>query len=246
MKKFSTAVIFLLITFSFAEAQVCTPVWVDTGYGINPDTTINLPPAYAGSAYDAVAQFKTPASTLVNGLPITIDHVVLTDVTGLSTIPASIPFYFQCNPADCSFAADSVGCVRIQGTPTLPGTYELTIQTNVYITPFFFLPFPTPGYRIVVNYPLGNADISNSKFNVSKNEPNPAVSGTNIYVTLEKTENFSVRISNVVAGAIFSAVVNGKKGINMFNIDASLFSPGIYFYTVSNGVQAVTRKMVVE
>src|SRR6185295_254067 len=144
------------------------------------------------------------------------------------TIPASVPFYFQCNPPGCSFHADSVGCVSIKGTPTTIGTYDLTIATNVYITPNAFVPFSTTGYRIVVNYPIGIAPVSQTKFDVSQNLPNPIVTKADIYVNLEHAGNLSIKISNLVGNEISKQTVVGKKGFNTLSIDASRFSPGIY------------------
>ncbi len=224
---------------------MCTPMWVDTGFGINPDTILNLPPAYAGSPYDAVVQFKTPESALYYGNTIIIDHVVLTGVDGLSTIPASVPFYFQCNPSDCSFHADSVSCVRIQGTPTTPGTYDLIIQANVFITAVLFLPFPTPGYRIIVNNPIGIPSTSQTQFDVSQNFPNPVTDNTNIYVTLQHAGKFTLRILNMVGTEVLKQEVEGTKGRNIVTVYASGFSPGIYQYKVSYDEGTITRRMVV-
>ncbi|MEO5675510.1 MAG: T9SS type A sorting domain-containing protein [Chitinophagales bacterium] len=228
-----------------AKAQVCTPMWVDTGFGINPDTILNLPPAYAGSPYDAVVQFKTPESALYYGSTINIDHVVLTGVDGLSTIPASVPFYFQCNPSGCSFQADSVGCVRIQGTPATPGTYDLIIQANVFITAVLFLPFPTPGYRIIVNNPIAIPAISQTQFDVSQNLPNPVTDNTNIYVNLPHAGKFTLRISNMVGTEVLKHEEEGMKGRNIVTVQASGFEPGIYQYKVSHDDSIITRRMVV-
>ncbi len=245
MKRFFLAVI-ILFTFSLSAFSQCTPMWVDTGYGISPDTIVNLPSGNVGSPYSAVVQFKTPSSTIYNNQTIYIDHVVLTNVDGLSSIPGSVPFYFQCNPANCAFYADSVGCVNIQGTPTTPGTYDLTIQTNVYITAVVYLPFSTTGYHIVVNNPIGIAPISQTNFDVSQNTPNPVRTKTNVYVNLEHAGNFTVKISNLVGNEVLKQNNIGKKGFNSTSIDASALASGIYFYTVSDGEHSITKRLVVD
>jgi len=38
----------------------------------------------------------------------------------------------------------------------------------------------------------------------------------------------------------------GKKGFNTVTIDASQFAPGIYFYSVSDGENSITKRMVVD
>ena len=246
MKKFLLAIVLIPVISSAAYSQACIPMWTDTTHGISPDTTVNLPPANAGSPYDAVVQFKVPTSTSYSGNSIPIDHIVLTSVDGLSAIPASVPFYFQCNPPSCSFHSDSTACVTIKGTPSTIGTYNLTIQANVYITPVLFIPFPTNGYRIVVHNPIGIPPVSQTKFDVAQNLPNPVTTNTDIYVNLQHAGSFTLKISNLVGNEVLKQTIAGKKGLNTVNLDASRFPPGIYFYSVSDGEHSMTKRMVVD
>lgn len=247
MKKFFLSIVLIPVISFAAYSQACIPMWTDTSHGISPDTTVNLPPANVGSPYDAVVQFRVPTSAPSPfGGVISIDHIVLTNVEGLSAIPAEVPFYFQCNPPSCSFYADSVACVTIKGTPSTIGTYNLTIQANVYFTPVAFLPFPTTGYRIVVHNPIGIPPVSQTKFDVSQNLPNPVASNTDIYVNLQHAGNFTLKISNLVGNDVLKQTIAGKKGLNTVNLDASGFPPGIYFYSVSDGEHSMTKRMVVD
>ncbi len=146
--------IWLLILFcvgTTAAAQVaCVPMWPGTDSGIYPDTIVNLPPATVGQPYATEIHFKIPTSADFNGTTVQVVKVVLTGVDGFQNIPSSVPFSFSCQPSDCSFAADSLGCVAITGTPTTVGVYPLTILTNVYITPVLYVPLSVGGYKIVV------------------------------------------------------------------------------------------------
>jgi hypothetical protein len=239
----------LLIAFSSfaAYSQACIPMWTDTTHGISPDTLTNLPPAYVGSPYDAVVQFRVPTSAPSPfGGVISIDHIVLTNVEGLSAIPAEVPFYFQCNPPGCSFHSDSVACVTIKGTPSTIGTYNLTIETNVYITQSLYSPYLTTGYRIVVHNPIGIPPVNQTKFDVSQNLPNPVATNADIYVNLQHAGNFTLKVSNLVGNEVLKQTIAGKKGLNTVNLDASQFSPGIYFYSVSDGENSMTKRMVVD
>ncbi len=146
--------IWLLVLFfagTTAAAQVaCVPMWPGTESGIYPDTIVNLPPATVGQPYATEVQFKIPTSADFNGTTVQVVKVVLTGVDGFQNIPSSVPFSFSCQPSDCSFAADSLGCVAITGTPTVAGVYPLTILTNVYITPVLYVPLTVGGYKITV------------------------------------------------------------------------------------------------
>lgn len=221
-------------------------MWTTSGSGISPDTTENLPIGYVNQPYATVAQFKVPKKAPYNGDSIDIDHIVLTNVEGLSAIPASVPFSFACNPPNCSFKADSVGCVQIIGTPTTVGTYPLIIDANVYITPVLFLPFPTPGYKIVVYQNVGVSSVNGSHFDVSQNTPNPFNDKTEIDVNLEQAASISLKVSNLVGNEVSKQVISGKKGLNKISFDATTLSPGIYFYTVSDGDHSITKRMIID
>jgi hypothetical protein len=248
MNGMKQAILFLLVKFSFltiASAQPCIPQWTGvTPSGIEPDTITNLPPAYENTPYDIVVQFKVPKvdSSIV---PITVDYVELTGIDGLSAIPNSSPFIYNCNPADCKFLGDSVGCVRIQGTPTEVGTYPLVINVTVHAG-LIAIPLATPGYEIVVNMPIGIDPISLSKFDVSQNSPNPVTTKTEIFVHLPSGGPISFKISNVIGNEIFKTEIDGRQGLNALWINASKYAPGIYFYTATDGRSTVTKRMIVK
>jgi len=247
MKRIFIVFAISLFIFFRASAQVCQPMWADTGYGISPDTFVNLPVGYVGQAYEAVAQFKVPTSTVFNSSTVTVFKIALTNVEGLATIPASVPFTYACNPDSCIFHADSVGCVRITGTPTTAGTYDLIIDANVYvITPTLFVPYPTPGYHIIVYQNVDVPTISNSHFDVSQNTPNPFSNKTDIEVNLENACDFTVKISNLLGNQVLTKNISGRKGINSVSLDADALPPGIYFYTVSDGIHSITKRMNVD
>src|SRR5262249_6820191 len=85
-------------------SQACIPSWTQPGSGIYPDTATNLPAGALNVPYDFTVQFKVPlvdSSIIPTG--INIDHIALTGVTGLDSIPASVTFHYNCNPSSCSF-----------------------------------------------------------------------------------------------------------------------------------------------
>src|SRR4030095_636201 len=125
------------------------------------------------------------------------------------------------NPTDCHFPGDSVGCVRIQGTPTTVGTYPLTINVRVHAVGGLTIPIATPGYKIVVNMPIGIAPISHTRFDVSQNSPNPVNSKTEVYVNLPKAGDIDIKVSNVIGNQILKTAVVGRQGLNTIWFDAS-------------------------
>ena len=228
-------------------SQVCVPQWTEPGSGIYPDTIQNMPPAAVNVPYDITVQFKVPKTdSSIVSTGIDVDHVELVNVEGLEAIPSSVPFHFNCNPSSCSFKADSTGCVRIQGTPNQVGVYSLTISSKVYITPVVFLPVDFSGYEIIVNETIGVSNISQSKFDVSQNSPNPANGKTLIYTNLPYAAMIELKISNVIGNEVYKTTYTGKRGLNKIYFDCASFAPGIYFYSVSDGKNSLTRRMIVE
>ena len=82
---------------------------------------------------------------------------------------------------------------------------------------------------------------------VGKNYPNPVKGITYFSVKLEKAANVTVEVSNVMGQKIMTmdkGAVNA--GSQVYSIDASQLSTGIYFYTVKINGQSYTHKMIVE
>src|ERR1041384_1219083 len=196
MKKTLLAVI-ILFAFNSKSFSQCTPSWPGGGgTGISPDSATNLPHAVEGLAYDAVVQFKTPLDTtqIVGGfpVPITIENITISSVTGLSVIPNITPFTYVPNPANGVFPGGTVDCIEITGTPSLgsAGTYPLTVDVIVN----FHLQGSTTSlnqaqtvsfYRIVVDPNTSAPTISKDKFDVAQNFPNPFSTRTNIAFHLQ-------------------------------------------------------------
>lgn len=247
MKKVITSCIISVLFISQAFSQACIPNWTEPGSGIYPDTLTDLAPGMPNVPYDFTVQFKVPlVDSSIISTGISVDHVELTGVTGLDLIPASTAFHYNCNPTSCSFKADSVGCVRIQGTPTTEGSYPLTINAKVYISPVVFLPVNFSGYHITISSTIGIPNLSQSKFDVSQNLPNPVHSKAQVFVNLPKAGAIEFKVSNVIGNQVFKTTIPGHQGLNSIAFDATSYAPGIYFYTVTSGNNSITKRMVVE
>ncbi|NQU88574.1 MAG: T9SS type A sorting domain-containing protein [Mariniphaga sp.] len=82
--------------------------------------------------------------------------------------------------------------------------------------------------------------------NVSQNYPNPFNNTSIVIVRLEKASQLSLEAFNMTGQKVYE-ISNGKVGAgsHTLTIDASNLSPGVYFYTVFAGEDAVTKKMIV-
>lgn len=89
-------------------------------------------------------------------------------------------------------------------------------------------------------------DLANT-FEVSQNYPNPVSGQTYFNVTLNEGANLNLEVYTIT-GQVVSVNDFGYKmaGTHNLNINASELASGVYFYTVSNGTDKVTRKMIVQ
>ncbi|MEM6265444.1 MAG: hypothetical protein AAGI38_23280, partial [Bacteroidota bacterium] len=109
--------------------------------GVYPDS---IPPLLGCNFGETDITFVFPRDTTVTfaGQQITIPFQSFT-ITGIAGLPAGMTW--QCNlQPDCEYDVspnavqpDTVGCIRISGTPTIPGTYPLTVFLDVDLGPTF-------------------------------------------------------------------------------------------------------------
>lgn len=89
------------------------------------------------------------------------------------------------------------------------------------------------------------SDAVPSKFDLSNNYPNPFNPTTDINVSLKQTGLMSLKIYNVL-GQVVKVVDEGYKqaGTYVYNVNMDQFASGIYFYTLHQGSNSITKKMV--
>ncbi len=82
---------------------------------------------------------------------------------------------------------------------------------------------------------------------VSQNYPNPFNNTSLISVKLEEPACLSLEVTNILGQKVYmeDRGYTGQHTVQ-FTLNADYFDPGIYFYTVRTGNQAVTRQMIVE
>ncbi|MEP7129081.1 MAG: T9SS type A sorting domain-containing protein [Chitinophagales bacterium] len=247
MKKEILFLCIFLLSFSIAFSQPCIPSWTQPGSGIYPDTIVNMPAGPTNVPYDFTVQFKVPlkdSSIIATG--IDVYQVKLTGVTGLENIPSSVAFHYNCNPSTCAFKGDSVGCVRIQGTPTTEGVYPLTINALVYFTPVASIPVDFTGYQITISNTIGIPGLQTNRFDVGQNQPNPANSKTQLFVNLMHGGPIQVKVSNVIGNEVYRTSITGHAGVNTVSLDVSKYKAGVYFYSISDDKNSITKRMVVD
>lgn len=85
-----------------------------------------------------------------------------------------------------------------------------------------------------------------SKFDLSNNYPNPFNPSTTINFSLAKEGNVSLKVYNIMGELVKTIVDNAYKSAGSYNVSVRMdnFSSGIYFYTLTQGPNMITKKMI--
>ena len=263
-------ILFTLSLTVFAQQSPCVPdaSLQDSTFGLWPDTIQNLPIAQLDTYYEEHIQIKTPNTVgevmgdpyeidilgfPVNIAPLEIDSIKLVGVNGLPSVMST----YLSNP-DSVFMGNDIACVTLFGTPgnnelgthdisliidgwinvSVIGTVSLYDQLGDYET--------IDGYRLVVQSEMVSIDENNNlSFSVSQNSPNPFSSRTNIEFNSTNEGEYLFCIVNLLGEVQDYRIVNANYGINKIDIDASALSSGIYFYSLSNAQEMITKKMII-
>lgn len=96
-----------------------------------------------------------------------------------------------------------------------------------------------------VNAVRSNASQVPMKFELSQNYPNPFNPSTNIKVSVARAGVMSLKIYNVL-GQLVKVVDSGYKpaGTYTFNVNMDSYASGVYFYTLREGANVLTKKMM--
>jgi PKD repeat protein len=146
MKRIVLALTLVAASWISASAQ-CIPDVSITDDGIYPDTTTNLPVGTAGVFYSTDIQVKVFADTASGSITVDVVDITIDSVVGL---PAG--FSFTCNPVSGIFPGGGNGCIRLFGTNSVAGTYDLTVYVTLNGLVFGSFPYSQSsailGYRI--------------------------------------------------------------------------------------------------
>jgi hypothetical protein len=166
---------------------------------------------------------------------------------------------------------DSLACVKISGmipTGAATGINNLNISLRVYTSNIHsadlvldaLIPTLYPGrktdtltsigdYKIVINpipcWPLAIDNMTAYGFQLIGNTPNPFSQSTQIKFESSKSDNYSIKLTNLLGEVVYHANVEGKTGLNIHTIQATSLSNGIYMYSINNGKNQLTGKMQV-
>jgi len=276
MKKLLLATFALVFAVSFTslQAQSCDPdpMLADSTAGVYPlpdsigSLTSSLNSGCVGMAYEQLFTAVVPdsLSTVFNGTMIDAEllSVTVDDITGLPT-----GITYACDPPDCIFLQNTIGCVVFSGTPTTAGDFlpivETTASINYGADLDISVNFPAqagdaieifPGEYKIVIHAAGSSeaaclvsvnDALANVLGVQQNAPNPFNAITNITVDSKESGAFDFKVYSLIGELVYSEVLTLSAGENIVQYDGSNLGSGMYFYAIGQGNAVVTKRMII-
>lgn len=257
MKKiilFLSALVVFQTTIAYSQ---CEPdaQYTDLDAGIYPidsaDTsTSSLPTGQENQAYETVLTAVLPDMVMLElnpgeFFPANLDSITISDITGL---PPGMNY--ECSPSDCLFLDQSMGCILLSGTPTEAGTYFLTIHSRLYAFPISpEITFPgelvSGEYKIIIDEDVAIDEPIKDVIGLGQNVPNPFYDMTEITVDTKQSGEFDFKVYNILGKLLHDEQVVFSTGKNVVQFDGKQLQSGMYFYSIGQGNEVVTRRMVV-
>ena len=183
------------------------------------------------------------------------------EVLNVLNLPDGINYL--CEPTDCVFEKNTIGCVKLTGIPVASNTpmaYELEINVNVFLEGLAFpipLTFPdeelAPGiYSLQL---LANAsdpcDVVSTKEQLSDKvqmniQPNPSSGPFKLEINSEVFGKFNLHVMDLLGQSIHQEVVTIQQGWNSIFYEGNHLTNGIYILVLENELGQIAQKMTVQ
>jgi len=241
----------LALAFIGVQAQ-CTPDPQFTLPGIYPDSATGLSNAIVGQAYNEVITIISPLDTsvLYNGivLSVTVQTIALTSVTGL---PPS--FSYDCAAPNCIFAGGSTSCAVLSSpSPTISeiGSHQIIMNTTTTVDAGIGFPITQDD---VVDYYYINVTNATSvinqfhdfTFELKDVFPNPVNNNAKIQFISGNSADVVFTVFNYLGEKIEEKHIAASRGVNDIEVSANDYANGMYLYSINNGVQIVSKRMII-
>jgi hypothetical protein len=258
----------------FGQEEPCTPDMTlqDSTYNLWPDTIVNLPIAQVNVDYETHVQIKTPDEVgEVTGYPfevnlgtelipfmvdvadVKIDSIRMVEVLGL---PQGMSLYFS--EPNATYMGNSVGCVTLFGLPTaemMGTTHDIVFRIDGWVTVAEQVVALSDvgdleeitGYKFIVteNGLASVSYIANTEFKLGQNVPNPFDGYTTISFFADKKEAFKFTVVDLLGNKVIDREIQSYTGENSIKLDGKDLSSGLYFYSLTNGTETITKRMLV-
>ena len=243
----------LVIAAASVSGQACVPniLYVDSVFGVWPDTTTNFASGMVGFPYSQSLDLIVPqdaGDVDPNFAGVMLDSVSFSTVTGITGLPPGLSVACASQtPAPCTYLTGQLGCGVIIGTPTVAGYYPLTLNVTAYATLVGqVLPVERSfsGYSITIEENnVGIADLTLVGLGGVRNVPNPCSNRTLVEFQRGAAAPVDVSVFNLLGEKLYAQQLQGKPGVNKVPFEAGTLPDGVYLYRLQSGKDTFTGRM---
>ena len=265
MNRFFLLIMMNVFAISFVQSQTCDPdLTLPDSVVISPLPYTDAFPmdgiqdtACVNGYYETVLTFNIPATYDYNGTVVPLGYVSIAPENGINNLPES--FSYSCNPPDCIFRADSVGCILLYGEAVEGdiGQHDLTMAATFNVGGFNIAQV-LPGAVIDGNYFLnvqpegspnctiidGIKSVESVDFSISS-QPNPTDGYTEFVIQAKEQGTYSLYVNDFLGRVLQTKTINIFEGKNVIPFDASNLVSGIYIYTLQKDNQSISGKLLI-
>ena len=240
MKKWLLAMLPLAL-FTGKSFGQCTPDPAHTSELVYPLPSNISYMATEGEYFEEVITLNIPEDTsvVIGGFPINaiIDSAVVSTVAGF---PNGVSH--ECNPSGCVFPGNTSGCLKISGTPTESGTFQVTPTIIVFYSAGGIgssLTIDTLSYSIDVN-PAGIEDFANGKG--VRLIQNPVVNNLKVELFSNGNSKVVTKIYNLIGELVYSTDNAIVSGVNTLDFNTANLASGNYILVIENNGEVISEK----
>lgn len=240
--------------------------------GVYPDSATNFISGTVGQPYVQNVTVKVPKDTTSSGVTFCFNRFELTTPTannyglppglnfGSSNSAVATGSVINGAPAFV-FPGNANNCASIYGTPTVAGTYTLSLKVTPFLTPSFGACSSTPNvnggsgsltspqtlnyYIITIAPAVGVQELKNDRMSLSQNFPNPSSLTTDIKFYVEGNDDATITVYNMLGDMASSQTIKTVVGENKVTINTSELAAGTYIYTLKYKGATATKRMIV-
>jgi len=223
----------------------CTPDPLAIAPGVYP---ADIPHAISGSLFVVVMTVVVPADTVVavggTNLTVPIDSIGVDSIRGLPS-----GFRFSSNSRSNFWRGGTKGCLKIEGQTDKAGIYNVVFKLRGH-TPITLPPYTTADGFVIYDYQYKMYVDDISSFQVQQNFPNPCYNGKTGITYISVHQNIEFRLYDYSGNVLVKKTIKGNVGSNTYELDLANMlghvSNGLYFYSMDDGFEKVTRKLIVD
>ncbi len=279
MKKIYLTILTIVASIASVDAQTVPTCSLNSTFiasnkvGVYPDSATNFISGVVGQLYEQNVTIKVPKDTVSSGIRFCFNRFELTSPTannyglppglnfGSSTPAVATGSIVNGAPAFV-FPGNANNCASIFGTPTVAGSYTLTLKVQPFVTPQPFgscsgspnvnsgsgslTPPQTLGYYIINIAPaVGVLELKNDRMSLSQNFPNPSSLTTDIKFYVEGNDDATILVYNMLGDVVSFQTIKTIVGENKVTINTSELAAGTYIYTLKYKGATATKRMIV-